>query len=184
MIFSEMLVFMEQDSYFLDSPLSPKGIEQAVALRAFLADSCGNSGVGYIGLLKGYLEKTKKTRIVSSNLRRAVTTIIIALNDRMVRTGEAVHILSELQEITRNVDSFCITPPGEAPKPSQLECSLRKKNSVDMPSLLPQRVDASGHTGPKRIFGNGESRVAQFVAMLFQSKEDCFIVGGHSLYFK
>jgi len=183
MMFSEFLVIMKQDSYFLDAPLSQKGVKQAVALRDFLADGASKSR--YWDLLTGTNKSTEiKTRIFSSNLRRAVSTVIISLKDRMERTGEFVHTLSELQEITRNVDSFSITPLGQPPKSSQLEQTLRKTMSINMPDLLSQRVEASGNTGHKRIFGNGASRVNQFVARLFQSKEDCFIVGGHSLFFK
>jgi len=185
MVLCEMQVFMQQDSHFLDSPLSSKGVDQAASLRDFLANNKCATGNRYINLLIGTKAvDSSKTKIVSSNLRRAISTLAIALKDRMDRTGELIHTLSELQEITRNVDGFCITPARETPRPSQLEFSLLDARGIDMPTLLARSVNASGHDGSKRIFGNGESRVAQFMSMVFQSSEECFIVGGHSLHFK
>jgi len=175
MMFFEVLVIMKQDSYFLDAPLSFEGVKQAKKLRKFLAAGGGKSR--YTAWLTG---KDTSRAIWSSDLRRAVSTVIISLIDRMEQS-EKVHILSDLQEITRNVDSFSITPPGQPPKSSQLEQTLQ---NIDMSDLLAQKVEASGNTGHKRLFGDGASRVNLFVARLFQSSEDCFIVGGHSLFFK
>jgi len=180
MAFSEFLLFAKDDSIFLDSPLSQVGVDQAMGLRNYLAKA--DSHDTYVKILQGNHEE--KTKIVTSNLRRAITTTIIALYDRMEKSTEKLHTMSELQEITRNVDSLCITPIGSPPIPSQLELTLKDAIGVDMPQFLSRRVDASGHKGTKGIFSTGAIRINKFINIIFESNQEYFIVGAHSLYFK
>jgi len=181
MLCAEFLLFVKHDSAFLDSPLSQLGVNQAMGLRTYLAKA-NDSHDMYVNILRG--DHEERTRIVTSNLRRAITTTIIALYDRLEKSSEKLYTMSELQEITRNVDAFCISPIGNAPKPSQLELTLKEKIGVDMPEFLSRRVDASGHIGTKGIFSNGEIRINKFIKSIFASDVEYFIVGGHSLYFK
>lgn len=178
MLFSEALIFVKHDSYFLDSPLSMAGVNQAMGLRTYLKET-QESNDPYVNLLK-----SGDALIISSNLRRAITTTIIALYDRLEKSTEKLHTNSDLQEITRNVDAFCITPAGDAPMASLLELTLKGKIGVDMPEFLARRVHAVDHKGTKGIFSNGEIRINKFITGVFESNEECFIVGGHSLYFK
>merc|ERR1712202_73991 len=108
-------------------------------LRNHLVEAKGTHDM-YVNILKG--DHVEKTKIITSNLRRAITTTIIALYDRLELSSEKLHTMSELQEITRNVDSFCITPIGKSPMPSQLELTLKQKIGVDMARILSQRIDA------------------------------------------
>jgi len=181
MALSEFLLFAKHDSVFLDSPLSQLGVDQAMGLRNYLAKA-GDSRDTYVNILQG--DHEEKTKIVTSNLRRAITTTIIALYDRLEKSTEKLHTMSELQEITRNVDALCISPIGYPPMPSQLELTLKDKIGVDMHEFLSRRVDASGHIGTKGIFSNGEIRINKFIDSIFESNQEYFIVGGHSLYFK
>lgn len=54
-------------------------------------------------ILKG-TSTTSKSVLVSSNLRRALSTGTIAFLNRLKRTQEKIHILSNLQEITFMID--------------------------------------------------------------------------------
>jgi len=178
---SEFLLLAKDDSVFLDSPLSQLGVDQAMGLRKYLA-SAGDIHDTYLNILRG--DHEEKTKIVTSNLRRAITTTIIALYDRLEKSTEKLYTMSELQEITRNVDSLCISPIGSPPMPSQLELTLKDTIGVDMPEFLGRRVDASGHIGTKGIFSTGAIRIDKFINSIFESNQEYFIVGGHSLYFK
>jgi len=181
MLISELQVFTKHDSAFLDSPLSLLGVNQAMGLRTYLGKTRGSQDM-YVNILKG--DHVEKTKIITSNLRRAITTTIIALYDRLEKSSEKLHTMSELQEITRNVDSFCITPIGSSPMPSQLEQTLKQKIGVDMARFLGRRIEASGHIGTKGIFSNGEIRINKFIKSIFACNQEYFIIGGHSLYFK
>lgn len=178
MAFSELLAFGKHDSTFLDSPLSPAGVLQAMGLRTYLNETADNNNA-YVSLMK-----SGNAKIVCSNLRRAIATTIIALYDRFEKSSEMLYTLSDLQEITRNVDSFCITPAGTTPKPSALDLTLKEKFGVDMSEFLARRIQPLEHKGTKGIFSNGEIRINKFIKWIFDSKEECFIIGGHSLYFK
>ena len=56
-----------------------------------------------------------KSVVVTSNLQRAIETAAIALWGRLQRTGEQVHVLSDLQEVSRNVDTMSPPPPPSPP---------------------------------------------------------------------
>jgi hypothetical protein len=46
--------------------------------------------------------------VVSSQLRRAVSTVAVALKDRLQRSHEAILLHSSCQEISRNFDTLSI----------------------------------------------------------------------------
>eukprot|EP00981_Chlorochromonas_danica_P009909 scaffold2913_cov181-Ochromonas_danica.AAC.3 len=94
-----------------DSPLNLEGIDQAVELRKFLEDSTSLKGasdevVNHIRTLRG---EGRSSIVVSSTLRRAVATTTVALWPRVERRHEKIHILSSLQEISRNVDTYSLS---------------------------------------------------------------------------
>jgi hypothetical protein len=47
--------------------------------------------------------------IVTSTLRRAVSTTVLCLWPRIEKNNEKVHLLSSLQEISRNVDTRALS---------------------------------------------------------------------------
>jgi len=181
MFYDEALMFFSPDSYLLDSPLSELGINQALGLRKFLSEASKTDN-RYVGILLG--DRKGKTRMVSSNLRRAIATTLLGLYDRIEKSEERVHTLSDLQEITRNVDGFCISRPGKPPFPSGLEKTLKASKGIDFGSMLARRIDAYGHVGTKGMFSTGGIRLGNFLDKVFKSENEVFIVGGHSLFFK
>jgi len=52
-----------------------------------------------------------KSILVTSNLQRAIETVSISFWGRLQRSGEKVHVLSDLQEISRNVDTMSLSKP-------------------------------------------------------------------------
>lgn len=82
----QLLLAHAQDSWFLDAPLSEVGFAQAQDLRAFIAQGTQqNSDFSAVMLgTKG------RSTIVSSNLRRAISTCVGAMWDRLQRDGEEV----------------------------------------------------------------------------------------------
>ena len=98
-IFDELRVLPTLDSVFADSPLSVLGCRQAQELQNFVETH---------PLLRG---SEGKSVVVSSNLRRAVSTATIGFLHRLKRTQERIHILSSLQEVTFNIDGVSLAKP-------------------------------------------------------------------------
>lgn len=94
-VFDELRVLPTLDSVFVDSPLSPLGCRQALELQSFVETH-------------PVLNGTEKSILVSSNLRRAVSTGVIGFLPRLKRTQERFHILSSLQEVTFNIDGLSL----------------------------------------------------------------------------
>ena len=69
-----------------------------------------------MGLSADTAQPARKTVFATSNLRRAIMTLLILFKNRIAEKSlEKVHILSSLQEMTGNIDSTPITPPKTAP---------------------------------------------------------------------
>eukprot|EP00947_MAST-08B_sp_MAST-8B-sp1_P000730 g730.t1 len=124
------------DSVLIDSPLSATGEGQAAALQGFVASyrPKGRFPDNIVSCLRGE-EGAATTVLVSSNLRRALQTGIIALWPRLVRgareeaaagassgaRGQSgrhrrkICVLSSLQEMSRNVDTNALATRGKLP---------------------------------------------------------------------
>ena len=72
--FKELMLIItgQQDSWFIDLPLSDLGLEQSEEFKKFLADNQSNSEVK---LILG--DSESKSTMVSSNLRRAISTGVV-----------------------------------------------------------------------------------------------------------
>lgn len=103
-ILRELRLAETPDSVFIDSGLSPLGMQQARELMTFLegsADPTDNAGMH--ALLRGDGRAQEDSVVMSSNLRRALATAAIGLQRRLHLTGERVLIVSDLQ--------VCNAPP-------------------------------------------------------------------------
>ena len=79
------------DSVFWDSPLSPLGIRQAVQLSSWIEQSSSTNP--HAAVLGGQSEVPSV--LCSSNLRRAVATLLTCLSGRLLRKSkEQVHVIS------------------------------------------------------------------------------------------
>lgn len=166
-----------RDSVFVDSPLSKLGADQANRLREFIQSNDDELGE----LLRG----TEGDSIIcSSNLRRSLSTCTIGLWDRLQRTGEKIHVLSALQEITFNVDGVSIAPPHHAPPLSNTELGALYE-SGDTSQFKPNEVyNCDDNNGDKDVKSEGINRLEEFCEWCFQQQVETIVAGGHSLYFR
>jgi broad specificity phosphatase PhoE len=149
------------DSVFIDSALSPLGMVQARELVQFLEkDSSTTDHPDLHALLKGD-SATADSVIFSSNLRRALATAAIGLQQRLQRTGEKCHIASCLQEISFNLDAGALAPALGIP---DLHAIAPEMWSTYDPQEL---FDPSLNTGDKPIFGTGLQRMNAFCELVF-----------------
>jgi broad specificity phosphatase PhoE len=156
----------------MDSPLSARGLEQCERLQAFLRTPCVDARAkpdfDALTAGEGY------SLIVSSQLRRAASTVAIALSDRISRSRESIVLASSLQEISRNFDTLGLAPAAEAPK---RDATLELRAPAT-------KFDPSANGGNKSFSFDGMARVHAFAKWACDRPESTIIVGGHSLWFK
>jgi len=186
-----MVTGQDRESWFYDSPLSDKGKAQAEGIRQFLKTDLKYSTPKEARLIrlmlgehpdddKGNATRGSSSQLVSSNLRRAISTLAISVRDRVDRRmeGDSILILSQMQEISRNPDALCITPP-------QGKCELNFTDPKFLKPIFDNVVDTSLHTGNKPINTNGLKRLQAFCKALFEDvKKENVVCAGHSLYFR
>jgi hypothetical protein len=185
-----MVTGQDRESWFYDSPLSDKGKMQAEGVRKFLQTDLTYSTpqeARMIRLLRGESPDGKKvttegpsSQLISSNLRRAISTLAIGVRDRLDRKlpGDNILILSQLQEISFNPDALSITPPKGKCEPTFTDPKFLKP-------IFATRIDTSMHTGNKPVNTNGLMRLQDFCNVLFdQVPKENVICAGHSFWFK
>ena len=164
------------ESWFYDAPLSDKGLNQAKGVRGYLqskAEFLPPKEAKYHALL------WKDSQLVSSNLRRAISTMMVGFQDRLKSSDEkdTVLILPALQEISFNPDALSITPAKGKVTPAWTDpLALRK---------LYSKVDTTMHTGNKAVTSNGLLRLEEFSKICFEDiSKDTIVAAGHSLWFR
>lgn len=115
---------------------------------------------------------------------------LIGFGSRLLRDqNEKVVVVSSLQEISRNVDTFALLPAKKQPQ----HCFTEDENAQELEHVLNfyenHRFTVTDNKGSKTLLGAcGADRIAEFANWLFDSKEtigkDTIIVAGHSLYFR
>ncbi|KNC82583.1 hypothetical protein SARC_05134 [Sphaeroforma arctica JP610] len=157
-------------------------------------------------LVNGDLDgPSHKSVLVCSNLRRAIATATLGLRDRIQRTGEKIHMLSCLQEISRNVDTIALALPhkpliGRPARPDVMWNGTGGYGICITDSWVPDMhglgdflwkgyspetcYDVTSNFGTKvPDASNGLMRMNEFAEWCFERSEDTVIVaGGHSLY--
>lgn len=158
------------ESWFFDSPLSEKGISQAEGVAKFLRDTdpkyATPKEAKFLRLIKGE-EAESRCVLVSSNLRRAISTCAVGMKDRLDRKlpGDKIIILQELQEASINPDAQSITPPFE-----KLVTSFTDSEGVK--NIYANQTDTSANKGNKELKSNGLIRMQAFCDMLFADEKD------------
>lgn len=186
----------ESDSWFFDSALSSKGVKQIMGLRKFLQKEKMRLGSGNIVdereefAVKALLAvgsdsscTSSSSMVVSSNLRRAISTAAIGLSDRFAaqHKDDNILLLPSLQEISFNPDAQTILPAHGVAHPTW--CDVNIPGIGDKFSSL---IDTQYHTGNKPIDSTGLIRLNQFVSDVFSTKcpKETVIAVGHSLFFR
>ena len=177
-----LLLSGQIDSWFYDSPLSHYGIEQIDKLATFLSKpGTSEEETKYLHLLNNTEQSPMSSVLVSSNLRRALSTVCIGFRSRLAdNPSERVIVHPSLQEISRNPDTLSITPPHTPVTASWIE----KTEYPHIQPILTSRVDMSHHTGNKPLNTNGLIRMSAFCEFVFTLPEAAVIAGGHSLWFR
>lgn len=176
---------LDAGSVLYDSPLNQEGLEQAQELAQLLRGEAhwgdvadAESRDADAATLAGGDDAPRTSVIASSNLRRALQTCVLALQTRIQGAEEGdpppVHVLSCLQEVSTNVDTIGLAPPGAVPPLPRVPASLQR----------PDRFDVEYQNGNKPIRGHGQRRLDAFADWAFARPEDCVIVAGHSLWFQ
>ncbi len=181
-IITEWTMIFRLDSPFLDSPLNEEGIEQALQLREYIEnESSGTTEKEkeILNILRG--KEGTSSIIVSSILRRAIATTTLAVWPRIERTGEKIHLLSNLQEISRNVDTCALS---QANTVADIPFSRVSPHCGGSKSCNASSYNTSLNHGSKALSVKGKNRIEEFNKWAMECAEDTIIVGGHSLWFK
>lgn len=193
-MYRELLLYPTDDSIFLDSPLNHDGFNQALELRKYIKDTATNltsdqqndkisnlfavlRGDNNINITNN--RPVSSSIIVTSNLRRAISTCTTALFDRILKNKEKICINSSLQEIALNVDTKALSEPKGLPDLSRMSHYL-----PEFGSDYAHFYDTTDNLGNKTISNNGLKRIKSFSEYIFSKNEDVIITSGHSLYFK
>lgn len=179
-----LLLSGKLDSWFYDSPLSFLGLDQVEQLALFLEKGAATKAERNLVKILRADPGAPSSRILCSNLRRAISTIAGGLRDRFDRRpNDKIVVLHSLQEISRNPDALSITP-GQTP----IQASWIEKTSkvCDFQEIFATQVDTNWNMGNKSLNSTGFSRMNEFCQYVFQKsvREQHIIVGGHSLWFK
>ena len=183
----------DSQSWFFDSALSTKGVKQIESLRKYLQKEQLKLGSGQfmdpreeeaIRELLNLGEGKGKSIVVSSNLRRAISTAAIGLSDRFAQqhANDDIVLLPSLQEISFNPDAQTILPPGGTAHPTWCDKSIPGVPADKFSSL----IDTQYHMGNKSLNSTGLIRLNEFVSDVFSPKcdKDVVIAVGHSLFFR
>ncbi|CAJ1361139.1 unnamed protein product [Effrenium voratum] len=197
-LIKEALMTFQRDSIFYDSPLNDVGMKQGWDLLAFLASQpagCREPGTCHKAveqlqpedIVSIILGDAGESLVASSILRRAVSTALIALSPRLLKSTFAkdrVHLMTSLQEISRNVDTLAISRARSLPKCPPDEAKMKNMGDL-MSHWYKTRLDHRQHLGNKTLGMKADKRQKQFVKWVFDQKDiDCIVVAGHSLWFR
>lgn len=196
-------LFDHRNSFFVDAPLSDRGLEQVEELRKFLnkvndpfltdaeVEALRSKHVDVLRADAKKGEKlSKKSIIVTSNLRRAAHTAAIAFMDRFERTKEKLFVNDALQEMARNVDAFALAGEAFDAVPYTGITNVAKDKGT-LKSIVEETVkfDVESNAGNKGIGRRGATdclRFAHWATSPSAVPKECeaIIATGHSIYFK
>ena len=178
-----LLVQGGRDSLFYDSPLSDVGIKQATDLHHHIrlpTSAAESPRHAYFHKMLRF-EVEEKPLLVSSNLRRALTTAALVFQERLRASEDRIVLLPQLQEISVNPDALSIMPPFQSPTLSAIE--TKTSNGEMLAKFYATRVDPRLNSGNKLAHQPGNFRLQGFVAWLFAQSNSGVIAVGHSLWF-
>jgi len=184
-LIDEVQLLATGESSFLDSPLSAGGVAQAGQLRDWLETVLEDPHGEFLRSAG-----PEQLALCCSNLRRAASTGVIGLAGRLLKNkNEKMHVISCLQEATRNIDGVSLTAAGAAPGASLLEKNLPELEPVVERIFRAGKLDGGNNFGTRPFSGrNVYSRFSKFCDWTFNSEaaRNCARVAacGHSLWLR
>lgn len=177
LVFFEVVFAVTNDSFMFDTPLSTRGINQALELAKNISESNG--------LIKENIRKvlmdeegSNNIKLYTSNLRRAQSTLMLALQKRISEKKERVTVLGELEETVGNPDCVSLyTNFGCSTAPCMEVMMVADKVKKYSDILLPGDV-ASAYS--LSLY----EKMLQFNNRIFHEKEQTLIVCGHSRWIR
>jgi hypothetical protein len=125
--------------------------------------------------------------ICSSILKRSISTGLLGLSTRLLKipVDDKMRLMTCCQEISRNVDTLSLTRPMALPKIPGAEGRLKDTGDF-MSHLYANRLDKKLNEGNKTLKKTAMVRQDDFIKYAFskETKADCIIVCGHSLWFR
>ena len=198
-----MCLFNARNSFFVDAPLSDRGLEQVEELRKFLNKvndpfltdaEVAALRSKHVDVLRADAAKgeklSKKSIIVTSNLRRAAHTAAITFMDRFERTKEKLFVNGALQEMARNVDAFALAGEAfDAVPYTGITNVAKDKGTLNTIVEETVKFDVESNAGNKGIGRRGATdclRFAHWATSPSAVPKECeaIIATGHSIYFK
>ncbi|KAK1937415.1 hypothetical protein X943_001680 [Babesia divergens] len=167
----EVCFFFTNDTFLYDSPLSTNGINQALEFSMHLTNPESTKTNDVKALKKDFAQKVA---MFTSNLRRAQSTMMLALQDRLHHNEETITVLNELEEATRNPDCVPLSTSLKSSTIPFLEYMMLPDKTKTYSKIL------------KRSHEDDISRLSLYEKMLmfneriFRQPEDIIIVCGHS----
>eukprot|EP00927_Polykrikos_kofoidii_P040440 TRINITY_DN34571_c0_g1_i1.p1 TRINITY_DN34571_c0_g1~~TRINITY_DN34571_c0_g1_i1.p1 ORF type:complete len:484 (+),score=84.27 TRINITY_DN34571_c0_g1_i1:63-1454(+) len=178
----ELFLLPSMNSVFVDSDLSSEGVAQARRLQRRIQEYDGEGDDEFVSqamcALRGDRDALSSV-LVSSNLRRAVSTGCISLWQRISNKRERIILLPSLQEMSPNVDTASIAKPFSLPETSTLTSILGY-------SFVPSSyLDVKESSGNKALSSRAHARMEAFAEWALKRPEPVIIVSaGHSLWYK
>lgn len=191
-MYREFFLYPTTDSIFLDSPLNQEGFKQALELGRYVDGSATSDDASIekvrdmLTVLRGDAtephsgQPAPSSIVVTSNLRRAISTVTCGLWNRVSKTNEKIHIFSGLQEISLNVDTKALSDAKGIP-------DLRRIGeyvSDFAVGEIAKYYDTTENHGNKTTAFNGMKRMKAFNEWVFNRQEEVVVTSGHSLWFK
>lgn len=186
-LFEEFTMLITPDSILFDSPLDYNGVDQAKKLSNHLKrrleekkhdDAQENTRQMIAQILNG----NQQSIITCSPLRRSIGTLIIGLQSLFKKPCE-IKILSDLQEISTNVDCLSLTKPRTKPDLSFFQFTLHNVG-IDLKNII---FNVDYYQTKKSNRSKGLTRLkgfADWVSKEYENKKLPIVVGGHSLWFR
>lgn len=173
----ELSSFFDADASLLDSPLSSRGVTQAVELGHAIERSSSLNEPDRNAIV--HASPSGNVCFVCSNLRRSAETLLLA--SRASRKAAAnVDVHTSLQEVSRNLDTVALSSGSAVPSGATMLPKLPAARGYE--SCLNSR--SVHNTGNVPLSHSAADRVDAFAKWAVTRSEHVIVASGHSIWFK
>ncbi|ORM41810.1 uncharacterized protein BXIN_0629 [Babesia sp. Xinjiang] len=173
LLVTELSFAPTNDSFFYDSPLSMNGINQALELSKELSNS-ESPKCADVNIFRA--ESGQRCALFTSNLRRAQSTLMLALQSRLNHTGEVIEVCNELEELVPHPDCVSLSTTLNSSTIPFLEAMMLPDSAMQYSHFLHRAA------GPGLSHLSAYKKMLIFNDRIFNQPEECIIVCGHSAW--